>query len=64
MTEPTHRIPEHYLGRLNSAVIVNFLGGTVTSDAGLIVGSGLESKRFNILLAACFQDYRDHRRNT
>jgi hypothetical protein len=41
-------------------VIVNFKGGTVTSDAGLTLIAALDQKRqITSRFAACFQDYRD-----
>ena len=50
----THRIPEQFtFGRVESRqVIVNFLGGTVTSDAGLTLVAGLDQKR-QITSGAC-----------
>ena len=58
----TQCIPEQFsFGRVESRqVIVNFKGGTVTSDAGLTLIAGLDQKRqITSRFAACFQDYRD-----
>src|SRR4028119_1642429 len=63
--QATHRIPEQFsFGRIESRqVIVNFKGGTVTSDAGLTLISALDQKRqITARFAACFQDYRDPKR--
>ncbi len=51
-------------GRVEShQVIVNFNGGTITSDAGLMLIAALDQKRlFTNRFAACFQDYRDQTR--
>ena len=57
----THCIPEQFtFGRVQSRqVIVNFKGGTVTSDAGLMLIAALDQKRqITSRFAACFQDYR------
>ena len=55
----TQCIPEQLtFGRVESRqVIVNFKGGTVTSDAGLD-----QKRQITLRFAACFQDYRDHNR--
>ena len=58
----THCIPEQFtFGRVESRqVIVNFNGGTVTSDGGLTLIAALDQKRqITSRFAACFQDYRD-----
>lgn len=58
----THCIPEQFsFGRVESRqVIVNFQGGTVTSDAGLMLIAALDQKRqITARFAACFQDYRE-----
>ena len=58
----TQCIPEQFtFGRVESRqVIVNFKGGTVTSDAGLTLIAALDQKRqITARFAACFQDYRD-----
>lgn len=57
----TQCIPEQFsFGRVESRkVIVNFNGGTVTSDAGLMLIAALDQKRqITSRFAACFQDYR------
>lgn len=57
--------PEQFtFGRVESRdVIVNFNGGAVTSDAGLMLIAALDQKRqITARLAACFQDYRDPNR--
>lgn len=63
MTPPsTPCVPEQFtFGRVESRqVIVNFEGGTVTSDAGLTLIAALDQKRqITSRFAACFQDYRD-----
>lgn len=59
---PTQCIPEQFtFGRVESRqVIVNFKGGTVTSDAGLSLIAALDQKRqITSRFAACFQDYRN-----
>ena len=44
-------------------VTVDFEGGTITSDAGLILIAELDQKRqITNRFAACFEDYRDPRR--
>lgn len=44
-------------------VTVDFEGGTITSDAGLILIAELDLKRqITNRFAACFEDYRDPRR--
>lgn len=61
----TQCIPEQFtFGRLESRqVIVNFQGGTVTSDAGLTLIAGLDQKlKITSRLAACFKDYRQPNR--
>ncbi len=61
----TQCIPEQFpFGRVESRqVIVNFKGGTVTSDAGLMLIAALDQKRqITSRFAACFQDYRDPKR--
>lgn len=61
----TQCIPEQFtFGRVESRpVIVNFNGGTVTSDAGLTLIAGLDQKRqITSRFAACFQDYREPNR--
>lgn len=66
MTPPsTPCVPEQFsFGRVESRdVIVNFKGGTVTSDAGLTLIAALDQKRqITARFAACFQDYRDPNR--
>ena len=62
---PTPCVPEQFkFGRVESRdVIVNFKGGTVTSDAGLTLVAALDQKRqITARFAACFQDYRDPKR--
>lgn len=57
----TDCIPGNFtFGRVESRqVIVNFNGGTVTSDAGLTLIAALDQKRqITARFAACFQDYR------
>jgi hypothetical protein len=40
--------------------MVNFKGGTVTSDAGLMLIAALDQKRqITARFATCFQDYRE-----
>ena len=61
----TQCIPEHFtFGRVESRqVIVNFKGGTVTSDAGLTLIAGLDQKlQITSRFAACFEDYREPNR--
>lgn len=61
----TDCIPEQFtFGRVESRqVIINFNGGTVTSDAGLMLIAALDQKRqITSRFAACFQDYRDPKR--
>lgn len=61
----TQCIPELFtFGRVESRqVIVNFKGGTVTSDAGLTLIAALDQKRqITSRFSACFQDYRDPKR--
>lgn len=61
----TQCIPEQFrFGRVESRqVIVNFNGGSVTSDAGLMLIAALDQKRqISNRFAACFQDYRDQTR--
>lgn len=58
----TQCIPEQFsFGRVESRqVIVNFNGGSVTSDAGLMLIAALDQKRqITARFASCFQDYRD-----
>ncbi len=58
----TDCIPEQFtFGRVESRqVILNFKGGTVTSDAGIMLIAALDQKRqITARFAACFQDYRD-----
>ena len=58
----TDRIPKQFkFERENSRpVIVNFKGGTVTSDAGLSLIAELDRKRkITSRFAECFKDYRD-----
>lgn len=58
----TQCIPQQFnFGRVESRqVIVNFKGGTVTSDAGLTLIAALDQKRqITARFAACFQDYRN-----
>ena len=58
----TQCIPEQFtFGRVESRqVIVNFNGGTITSDAGLTLIAALDQKRqITARFAACFQDYRN-----
>ena len=61
----TQSIPEQFtFGRVESRqVIVNFKGGTVTSDAGLTLIAGLDQKlQITSRFAACFEDYREPNR--
>jgi hypothetical protein len=61
----TDCIPEQFkFKRVESRqVIVNFKGGTVTSDAGLTLIADLDQKlKITSQLAACFQDYRQQNR--
>lgn len=61
----TDCIPEQYsFERVKSRqVIVNFKGGTVTSDGGLTLIAGLDQKlKITSRFAACFQDYRQPNR--
>lgn len=61
----TDCIPEQFkFKRVKSRqVIVNFKGGTVTSDAGLTLIADLDQKlKITSRLAACFQDYRQPNR--
>lgn len=61
----TDCIPEQYsFERVKSRqVIVNFKGGTVTSDGGLTLIAGLDQKlKITSRFAACFQDYREPNR--
>jgi hypothetical protein len=61
----TDCIPEQFkFKRVKSRqVIVNFKGGTVTSDAGLTLIADLDQKlKITSQLAACFQDYRQQNR--
>lgn len=61
----TDCIPEQFkFERVKSrSVIVNFQGGTVTSDAGLTLIADLDKKRkITSRFAACFQDYREPNR--
>lgn len=61
----TQCIPEQFpFGRVESRqVIVNFKGGTVTSDAGLTLIAGLDQKlQITSRFAGCFQDYREPNR--
>ena len=61
----TDRIPEQFKfeGEKSRPVIVNFKGGTVTSDAGLSLIAELDRKRkITSSFAACFKDYRDQNR--
>ncbi|HBL60690.1 MAG TPA: hypothetical protein DDZ80_20290 [Cyanobacteria bacterium UBA8803] len=61
----TDCIPEQFqFKRVKSRqVIVNFQGGTVTSDAGLILVADLDQKlKITSRLASCFQDYRQPNR--
>jgi hypothetical protein len=61
----TQCIPEQFtFGRVESRqVVVNFNGGTITSDAGLTLIAALDQKRqITSRFAACFQDYRDPKR--
>ena len=61
----TQCIPEQFtFGRVKSRqVVVNFNGGTITSDAGLTLIAALDQKRqITSRFAACFQDYRDPKR--
>ena len=58
----TDCIPEQFkFERENSRpVVVNFKGGTVTSDAGLSLIAELDRKRkITSRFAECFKDYRD-----
>jgi len=54
----TDCIPEYTFERVKSRqVIVNFKGGTVTSDGGLTLIAGLDQKlKITSRLVACFQD--------
>ncbi len=61
----TDCIPEQFqFKRVKSRqVIVNFKGGTVTSDAGLTLIADLDQKlKITSRLASCFQDYRQPNR--
>ncbi|HAA32711.1 MAG TPA: IS1380 family transposase [Cyanobacteria bacterium UBA8553] len=61
----TDCIPEQFkFGRVKSRqVIVNFQGGTVTSDAGLTLIADLDQRlKITSRLAACFQDHRQANR--
>ena len=61
----TDRIPEQFKFEREKSrpVIVNFKGGTVTSDAGLSLIAELDRKRkITSSFAACFKDYRDQNR--
>jgi hypothetical protein len=61
----TQCIPEQFhFGRVESRqVIVNFNGGTITSDAGLMLIAELDQKRqITSRFAKCFQDYREANR--
>ncbi len=60
----TQCIPEFTFVRVESRpVIVNFKGGTVTSDPGLTLIAGLDQKlKITSRLAACFKDYRQPNR--
>ena len=61
----TDCIPEQFQFKRVKArqVIVNFQGGTVTSDAGLTLIADLDQKlKLTSRLAACFQDYRQPNR--
>jgi len=61
----TDCIPEQFKfeGEKSRPVVVNFQGGTVTSDAGLSLITELDSKRkITSRLAECFKDYRDANR--
>lgn len=61
----TDCIPEQFqFKRVKSRqVIVNFKGGTVTSNAGLTLIADLDQKlKITSRLAACFQDYRQPNR--
>ncbi len=51
-------------GRVESRqVIVNFKGGTITSDAGLMLIAELDQKRqITSRFTKCFQDYREPNR--
>lgn len=58
----TYCIPEQFkFERVKSRqVVVNFKGGTVTSDAGLSLIAELDRKRkIRSRFASCFKDYRD-----
>lgn len=61
----TDCIPEQFKfeGEKSRPVVVNFKGGTVTSDAGLSLIAELDRKRqITSRLAACFKDYRESNR--
>lgn len=50
-------------GEQSASIVVNFQGGTVTSDAGLTLIAELDRKRkITSRLAACFKDYRQPNR--
>lgn len=58
----TDCIPEQFKfeGEKSRPLVVNFKGGTVTSDAGLSLIAELDRKReITSRLAACFKDYRE-----
>lgn len=62
----TQCIPEQFnFERVESRqVIVDFKGGTVTSDAGLTLIAGLDQKlQITSRFAGCFQDYREPNRS-
>ena len=57
----TDRIPKQFKFEREKSrpVIVDFKGGTVTSDAGLSLIAELDKKRgITSRFAACFKDYR------
>jgi hypothetical protein len=61
----TDCIPEQFKfeGEKSRPIVVNFQGGTVTSDAGLSLITEIDSKRkITSRLAECFKDYRDANR--
>lgn len=63
----TDCIPEQFKFEVEKSrpVVVNFKGGTVTSDAGLSLIAELDRKRqITSRLAACFKDYRESNRTT
>jgi hypothetical protein len=61
----TECIPDQFsFGRVKSRkVIVNFQGGTLTSDAGLVLIAELDKKRqITSGFAGCFRDHRSPKR--